>query len=456
MLCLKDKKISVIGLARSGKALVRVLTALGAEVLVSDRQTLEKLQPALEELKDLKFELEAGGHSERIYRSKDIVVISPGVPINLPILKEAKAAGVPVYSEVELAYRICPAPIIAVTGTNGKSTTTSLIYHFLKAGGKDAILAGNIGIPLIAEIYQAKSSDWVVAEVSSFQLEAVEEFKPHIGLFLNITLDHMDRHKDFDEYLNMKIKLFSRQTSEDYAILSADDALVKTKVKGLQAKTYYFSLNFTPEASAYMQDDRLILEFEEQKCAFKLDELPFQGEHNFKNLLAAMLAAHFAGVSIEDMRRGIRDFTPLHHRMELVEIVGGVKYIDDSKGTNPDAVIAALQSYSQPVILIAGGKDKGMDFAPLAQVIAKKVKSLVLIGESAPKIAQAVAAYNFHEVVFAADFKTAVRQAALKAQPAEVVLLSPACASFDMFNSAEERGDIFKALVKELKHEKES
>jgi UDP-N-acetylmuramoylalanine--D-glutamate ligase len=456
MLSLKDKKISVIGLARSGKALVRVLTALGAKVLVSDRQPLDKLQPALEELKEFKFELEAGGHSERIYRSTDIVVISPGVPINLPILKEAKAAGVPVYSEVELAYRICPAPIIAVTGTNGKSTTASLIYESLKAGGKNVILAGNIGIPLIAEIYQAKAEDWVVAEISSFQLEAVESFSPHIALFLNITLDHLDRHKDFEEYLETKCRIFANQTSADYAVLPADDPVLSARIKGLKAQTLYFSLHRSVGASAYQDSDDLVLDFGKPEIIFNLKELPLRGEHNLKNLLAAALAAHCAGVKVEAIRQGIKNFVPLHHRMELVEVIQGVSYVDDSKGTNPDSVIAALKSYQQPLLLLAGGKDKGMDFTALAQVIAQKVKFLILMGESAPKIAQAVKQFGFENIFFAPDLKTAVWQAYQNALPGEVVLLSPACASFDMFNSAEERGDIFKALVKGLKHEKES
>ncbi|MHB2016099.1 MAG: UDP-N-acetylmuramoyl-L-alanine--D-glutamate ligase [Candidatus Xenobia bacterium] len=416
---LKGQRVSVIGLGKSGISLAHTLTGLGAQVLASDRRPVAEL-PALP------CEVEGGGHTARVWQDRDLVVISPGVPFDLPILQEARQHGVPVIGEVELAYRLSPAPIIAITGTNGKSTTTTLIYEMLRAAGRDAILAGNIGIPMTGEVVHAQPGGWIVAEISSFQLESIETFRPHVAVVLNVTSDHLDRHPSFEAYVAAKARIFENQTESDFAVLNDDDPVVRE-----------------------MHSRAQVLRFSRGQAIEVPAECPLQGPHNLENILAAATVANALNVPPEALQQALRNFHPLHHRMERVGVVNGVIFIDDSKGTNPGAVIAALESVQTPIVLIAGGKDKLMEFDTLARAMARRVKAAVLIGEAAPRIEAAARAEGMTALHRTTTFEAAVQRAQELAAPGDTVLLSPACASFDMFRSAEERGEIFARLVRE-------
>jgi UDP-N-acetylmuramoylalanine--D-glutamate ligase len=450
----KEKKIGILGCQKSGKALARILTREGAEVLISDRKEADALADAMAELSPLGVRFETGGHSDAVYRGKDMVVISPGVSVNHPILKEAREAGVPVLGEIEIAYRLCSAPIIAVTGTNGKSTTVSLIHQAIGHSGGTSLLAGNIGMPLVAEVHENRGVQWVVVEVSSFQLETIARFRPRIGVILNITVDHMDRHSTMGDYAGTKARLFSNQGDDDYAVLNADDENIVSMAGGIAARKYYFSRRGPVLRGTYLDDDRILWKSgETAEPVLSLAEIRLRGGHNVENILALVTVAKILAIPDDAIRKTLALFVPLHHRIEYVASIKGVEFYDDSKGTNPGSVIAALESFEKPIVLIAGGKDKDMDFSLLAAVIAKKVKKLVVIGETALKIAEAARSRGLTEIHHAGTFDEALHHAFQSAAPGDVVLLSPACASFDMFTSAENRGDIFKRIVHEMEGE---
>lgn len=448
---LKGKKISVIGMGRSGSALVKVLYELGAEVFISENKSRPELEQFMKELEGKIAGAEFGGQTSKIYDDKDMIVISPGVSIHHPIIQKALQSGVSVISEIELAYRLTKCPIIAVTGTNGKSTTTTLIGRLIEAGGSRAIVAGNIGIPLIGEIQGLSSDTWIAAEISSFQLEAVAEFKPRISVLLNITSDHLDRHKSFAEYVEHKRNLFKNQGANDYAVLNADDREVMNLLPSIKCGTYFFSRKGTVERGAFLEEGWIKIAGDSGIIpVIKCDDLSLKGPHNIENVMAACTAAYLTGIDIKEASAVLKTVRGLEHRLQLVSVIGGVKFVDDSKGTNPGAVIAALQSFNEPMILIAGGKDKDMDFHDLARVIASKAKDLILLGESGEKIRAAVEEFDFKKVHQAKSMDEAVELAYSLAELEDVVLLSPACASFDMFKSAEHRGEVFIEAVKRL------
>lgn len=461
-----DMSVAVLGMGRSGLALARELSSRGARVLLSDSRTREDLRSVLDELGDLPVEVEVAGHSDKVLQA-DLVVLSPGVSVHHPLVKQARQQGVPVMGEVEIAWRLSGVPFIAVTGTNGKSTTVTLIDRML---GERSILAGNIGNPLVGEVAQAPPGGYVVAEVSSFQLETVHAFQPRVAVLTNLTPDHLDRHADLEEYFAAKARLFARQGPQDVAVISADDPQAARVADLLESgrlpgwlpgfptpdrpacpEVLRFSARGPVTQGAWYQEGALW--YRGRSGAERLFDWGFPGlpgPHNLANSLAAVAVARWLGVPTEAIRSALEVHTPLHHRMEEVGRPGGVLFVDDSKGTNPGSVQAALESYQAPVLLIAGGKDKGTDFSELGRCIARHARTLLVLGEAAGRLADSARAAGMSSIISCSSLQEAVDVAWKNAQPGDVVLLSPACASFDMFRNAEERGRLFAQAVRRL------
>lgn len=448
------KKISVMGLGRSGHALVNILCRLGAEVFVSDARSRSEV--CLDGIDAQKVSWEFGRNTEAVFKGKDLVIVSPGVSIDHPVLRGAREHLVPVTGEIELAALLARAPIIAVTGTNGKSTTVSLIHRYFRYHGVSSLLAGNIGTPLSQEVTEHPDAQWIVAEISSFQLETVQRFRPRIGVITNITEDHLDRHGSFENYCRMKARIFENQNETDFAVLNYDDPFCRRLAGDLRAQTWFFS-SFGPVPRGVFAEGQRAVFYDGNGCRtlFELKDVPIPGRHNLENMMAAALSVCLAGYSPEELIASSGGFRAPHHRMEYAGRVGDVLFYDDSKGTNPASVAAAVASFSgRNLALIAGGKDKNTDFSGMARMIARHVSALVLIGESSEKIAAHCRNAGFDRIIFCGtDFEGAIRRAAQACAPDGVVLLSPGCTSFDMFACAEHRGDEFKKVVKRLEDE---
>jgi UDP-N-acetylmuramoylalanine--D-glutamate ligase len=453
---LKGKKVTVVGLARSGVAAARLLQTVGADVTVADAKEEAKLAEALTRVDRSAIRVIVGPGYESALDEAHLVVVSPGVPTELDILNKARARHVPVIGELELAYRFLTAPVLAVTGTNGKSTTVTLIGLLLKEHGKRVFVGGNLGTPLseaaLKTYYsgsQGSPYDYVVAEVSSFQLETIARFRPWMAALLNITPDHLDRYPALAPYVAAKARIFENQTPDDYALLNHDDERTLALRNGLQAHELGFSRTSSVNEGAFLDGDQLMLSFRGQRQSIcKISEIRIPGAHNVANAMAASMVAHVCGCPPDVMRRVLSTFPGLEHALELVRERDGVRFINDSKGTNVDATMKALESLDRPIVLIAGGKDKGGDFEKLRDVVARRVKRLVLIGEAAPRIEQVLE--GLKPISHAPSFREAVQVAARSAASGEVVLLSPACASFDMFVDYQDRGRQFKTLVNGL------
>jgi UDP-N-acetylmuramoylalanine--D-glutamate ligase len=436
----KGKNATVVGLARSGVAAARALRALGATVTATDKKPLDRLSEQVRALGS-GITIEAGGHPERVFFDADLIVLSPGVP-KIRQVVDAKQRGVRVISELELAWLLSEAPYIGITGTNGKSTVTTLTGLMLKRAGKRALVAGNIGNALTEDVALLKAQDWIVAELSSFQLEDIETFRPRAAAILNVTQDHLDRYRDLGEYGAAKARIFMNQGREDLLVLNYDDPVVKAFAHRTAATVAPFSrlLRFNP--GACVLDGRLTVDGEP---VLPLEEIRIAGAHNVENALAAALLSRRAGADLSSIAAVLREFPGLEHRLEFVREKEGVSYINDSKGTNVGAVVKSLEGFSRSVILIAGGLDKGSDFGPLSEPIRRKVKLLVLIGKAADKMAEALG--GSAETVLARTLQDAVGIASRRAVRGDIVLLSPACASFDMFRDFEDRGRQFKEAV---------
>jgi len=434
-------KVLIVGLARSGVAAARFLAARGHEVTVTDRAPAEKLP--VDKLGGI-AKLELGGHRLDSFVHADLIVMSPGVP-ELPETRAAREAGVEVVAEIELAFRhLDPrAVLIAITGTNGKSTTTALAGAICAASGRPTFCGGNLGNPLIEAVDGPANvpGGYIVAEVAGFQLETCTSFRPRVAVGLNITEDHLDRYGTMAVYAAMKNRVFAWQTEADDAIANAEDPRIATG----RARRWEFSSRRPVAAGAYLEGPEIVLTLGER---YPTDDLVIVGTHNLENAMAAYLAARLAGVEPAALQAGARGFRPLPHRMELVADRGGVRYYDDSKGTNVGAVAAALDGFPRPVVLIAGGKDKGGSYAPMIAALERCARAVVVIGEAAPIIADALAgaAVRF-PVVRAGDMRDAVRAARDLARPGDAVVLSPACASYDMFQNFEHRGRAFREAV---------
>ncbi|HLN86164.1 MAG TPA: UDP-N-acetylmuramoyl-L-alanine--D-glutamate ligase [Candidatus Limnocylindrales bacterium] len=442
---LSGKKVLVIGLARTGRECARFLVRQGASVSVCDLRGATELKTEMDALGGLPIQYRLGGEQMSWLDGVDSVVPSPGVPMENPLLKESVARKIPVLSEIELASRFFHAPLIAITGTNGKSTTTTLIGAMLKADGRKTFLGGNLGAPFIGAV--AEDWDWGVVEISSFQLEWVERFRPRIALHLNVTEDHLDRYPSFADYCHAKERIFAAQTKEDVAILNRDDPLVWRLSRRLRAQVVSFGFAEV-SAGVFTSVDEIIWRGGVDEERYSIKKAKIQGVHNVENLMAAIAAAKCAGVSRRAIEKTLEEFPGLEHRLEFVREKDGVRYYNDSKGTNVGAVVKSLASFSAPVILLAGGVDKGGDYAPLADGVKQKVRRLVLFGAAKQIIAAELG--RFTETVIVDDIHAAVRDAAAHARPGEIVLLSPACSSFDQFNNYAERGRVFKQLVQGL------
>ncbi|MBE3579491.1 MAG: UDP-N-acetylmuramoyl-L-alanine--D-glutamate ligase [Caldanaerobacter subterraneus] len=447
---LKEKRVFVAGLGVSGVALCRVLVNLGANVMAYDQKNEIALKEALEELKDLPVEIKLGDFKEEFLKGIELVVLSPGISLESEIVKRAKDMGLEILGEVELAYRLSKAPIYAITGTNGKTTTTSLLGEMFKNAGRKVYVAGNIGYPLVCAALEAGPNDHIVAEISSFQLETVKEFRPKISCIINITPDHLDRHKTFENYANIKGRIFENQREEEYVVLNYDDPVTWGLKERAKAKVFPFSRKKVLENGAYVKEGFLYLQ---NKKVIKVEDIYIPGEHNLENALAASSVAYLSGIEVDAIETTLRTFKGVEHRIEFVAEIEGIKFYNDSKGTNPDASIKAIQALKTPIVLIAGGYDKGSEFDEFVKTFDKKVRKLILIGQTAEKIKKTALKYSYpEEAIFLVDsLEEAVRKAYEVAEKGDSVLLSPACASWDMFKNFEERGKAFKKAVMDLR-----
>lgn len=442
---LRDKSVLVIGLRRTGVSVARFIASQGGRVRVVDRQDACMLTKELASLASIPLDLRLGRNDADATSGIDLVVPSPGVPLDARLLREAKNRGIPIWSEVELAYRFLPCPLLAVTGTNGKSTTTSLLGEMVKLGGQKAFVGGNIGTPLIDAF--ANLPDVAVVEISSFQLEWVEQFRPRVGVFLNLTEDHLERHVSFAVYGRTKRELLAHQKSTDWAVVNRDDPEVWALVHDLPGKVFSFGWDPVAEG-AWIADKALHIRHESQEVVFPLDRLRLYGRHNLENVMAAASAALLWGVEPRAISSVMENFAGLPHRLEFVAEKEGVRYFDDSKGTNVGAVVQSLASFPGPLILLAGGVDKRGDYRPLRSLVREKVKLLIVFGQAREVIRDALGGET--QILMVDTLAIAVQEAAAAAVSGDIVLLSPACASFDQFENYMHRGKAFQACVEGL------
>ena len=444
----RNQRVLVVGLGKSGAASALFLSQRGAKVAVSDAKAQEQLRDEIPQLLDAGISVETGQHGERTFRDQDLIVVSPGVPYDVPQLVHARELGIPVIGEVELAGRFLKGHIVAITGSNGKTTTTTLAGDVIAASGRKTLVGGNIGTPAITFADQAAGDTWVVLEISSFQLETIQSFHPQIAVVLNITPDHLDRHHTFENYAAAKARIFENQTSKDFAVLNADNEPCAALASRTRSEIYWFSRRDEVDRGAFVHGDKIGWRDRNGTLdVMPLSEIGLKGSHNVENALAAVCVGMLAGVEPQQIRRAVAAFKAVEHRLEYVATVKGVEYYNDSKATNVDATIKALESFPGRIHLILGGKDKGSDYSVLNDLLKERVKRVYTIGAASQKIeSQAKGA----EIVSAGTLEAAVKRASEAAQAGDIVLLAPACASFDQFNSYEHRGQVFKDLVRQL------
>jgi UDP-N-acetylmuramoylalanine--D-glutamate ligase len=449
MMEVKGKKISVIGAARSGVGAGKLIKKLGGIPFVSDFSSEEKLKESLNQLKVENINYEFGGHSDRVYDAA-LMIISPGVPNDSAVIQNARKRGIKLISEIELAYHYCKGKIIAITGTNGKTTTTSLCGHVFNTCGYKTHVAGNIGLAFSEIVLDVKEGEFVSLEVSSFQLDSIEKFKPAAAIILNITPDHLNRYENnLEKYSASKQRIYENQDEKDYLILNKDSQIVMQYLKDHKSKSFFFSLNEKQNNGCFYSGDDVIFKIngkETFRCVRK--DINIRGEHNLSNAMAVICAAKVLNLDNDKIIKGLQTFESVEHRLELVREISRVKYINDSKATNVDSVWYALKSFDEPIILILGGQDKGNDYEQIRPLVLQKVKKIYAIGSSSEKV------FNFfhHDVKVEIEktLEDAVLSSSREAKSGDVVLLSPACASFDMFNNYEHRGKVFKEAVNKL------
>ena len=444
---LVGKKVLVAGFGRTGQAVVEFLQDYPCEIAVSDTREASVFTNVQERYPGVQFEF--GGHTIKTFVTADLIVLSPGIPGTIEPMVAAKDAGIPIFAEIELAYRFLKGNLIAITGTNGKSTTTKLAGAMLKAGNKRAFICGNIGIPLIKFCKDSREDDYYVAEISSFQLETIHQFKPHISALINLAEDHLDRYPSVTPYFEAKMRIFENQTAADFAVLNYDDPYIREHTDRIRAHHFWFSRKEVPPSGIYAREGLIRILSGMSVLNFDLGVL--KGVHNLENSLCAASIALLCGVLPKQMQLAAEQFDALPHRMELVGNVAGVRYYDDSKATNVDAVMKSVESFPGNIFLIMGGKDKGCDYRILRELVAERVKKLILIGEAAERIAGELG--DIRSPLFCKSLQDAVRGAAVEAVSGDVVLLSPACSSFDMFTDYAERGNVFRDTVKNLNPE---
>ena len=451
---LNGKRVLVVGLGKSGVASALFLKGHGAQVTVSDTKSGDELRNEIPVLLDHGITVESGGHGDRTFRGQDLIVVSPGVPVDAPPLVQARALGEAVIGEIELAAQFLPGPIVAITGSNGKTTTTTLVGEIMTAAGFPALVGGNIGTPAISLAERAQVETVIVLEISSFQLETIQTFRPKVAVVLNVTPDHLDRHRTFEIYVDAKARIFENQQASDFAVLNADDPTCVAIASRTRAQVFWFSRQKEVERGAWVRDGNIVFrdapgdkETPQQREIMQVSEIPLKGAHNLENVLAAVCAGLLMGCGVDKIRQAVSNFKAVEHRLEFVATIRGVDYYNDSKATNVDATIKALESFPANIHLILGGKDKGSDYSVLNDLLRQRVKRVYTIGAAAAKIESQI---KGPEVVPAETLENAIRKANVVAQPGDVVLLAPACASFDQFKNYEQRGKIFKEIVRGL------
>ena len=448
---LRGKRVLVVGLAKTGVATSLFCAARAAKVTATDARTEHEIGEAIVALRTAGVSLELGGHQEKTFLDQDLISPSPGVPADAPLLRAARARGVTTWSEVELADRFLDGRLIGITGSNGKTTTTSLIEHILRKAGFSTLLAGNIGTPLISVVDQSSDNTVTVVELSSFQLELIETFRPDISVFLNLTPDHLDRHHTLEEYGRAKVRIFENQTNGDSAVLNADDPAT-APLAPAKPRVNWFSRKQRVTQGAFVQGNEIIFrQYGQEESVLKLEDIPLVGAHNVENVLAAVAATRLAGAAPATIAKGIRSFAGVEHRLEFVAEISGVRYYNDSKATNVDATLKALDAFPGRILIVLGGKDKCSDYTQLQRPLREKAILALLIGAAAEKIEKQIT--GSVAIERAATIERAVEFASHAARPGDVVLLAPACASFDQFENYEHRGRVFKDLVHQLERQ---
>ena len=450
---LKGKRIVVVGMAKTGVAAAEFLVQQGAAVTVSEIKSESELGAIPQRLRSLGAEVEMGAHSPETFRNGDLIVLSPGVNPTISPLEQARAMGITIVSEIELASWFLKPPLIAVTGTNGKSTTTALIGHILSGWGKRVFVGGNIGTPLTEYLLREEEADYIVAEISSFQLEAISSFKPWIALLLNLGEDHLDRHPTLSSYAAVKARIFLNQGSKDWAIVNNDDTIVRSLTPQIKAQILPFGREGNGEIGVWLEDTRTVL----CRCLgkeerFSLERVKIKGMHNVENIMAAIGVASICGMPGGEIQQSLDSFEGLEHRLEWVGQWNGVNVYNDSKATNVASTLTALMSLDEPIILLAGGRDKGGDYSLLRKPIKERVKALILMGEARNKMLGAF--QDLLPIHLVGGMEEGIRIARTLAQEGDAILLSPACSSFDMFTDYQDRGRTFKEIVLQLAEEK--
>ncbi|MGH9595760.1 MAG: UDP-N-acetylmuramoyl-L-alanine--D-glutamate ligase [Edaphobacter sp.] len=448
---LKNKRVLVVGLGKSGLSAAMFLRAQGARVTVSDTRSAVALAKEIPALLEAGIMVESGGHGLLTFRRQDLIVVSPGVPMDTPEVKQVVAFGLPVIGELELASRYLQGQVVAITGSNGKTTTTTLVGKIFEDAGVPTLVGGNIGLPVIDLVAESSPETVSVLEVSSFQLETVEEFHPQIAVVLNITPDHLDRHGSFENYAAAKTRITERQTADDFLVLNAEDKAAQMVALKTKAQIYWFSGRRPIKQGAFVHGESILFVAREGAKAepvMPVSEIPLKGAHNVENVLAAVCAARLGKVPAESIRASVAAFKAVEHRLELVRVLNEVEFYNDSKATNVDATMKALASFPGGIHLILGGKDKDSDYSLMAEMLKERVKIVYTIGSAAEKIERQL--QGVVKIVSAETLQVAVAKAAKAAMIGDVVLLSPACSSFDQFENYEQRGRVFRQLVNEL------
>jgi UDP-N-acetylmuramoylalanine--D-glutamate ligase len=451
MMDLKNKRVLVVGLGKSGLSAAMFLRGQGARVTVSDTRSAVALEKEIPALLEAGIMVESGGHGLLTFRRQDLIVISPGVPMDTPEVKQVIAFGLPVIGELELASRYLRGRVVAITGSNGKTTTTTLVGKIFEDGGVPTLVGGNIGLPVIDLVAKSTPETVSVLEVSSFQLETVEEFHPWIAVILNITPDHLDRHGSFESYVAAKERIFAQQDASDFLVLNGDDRVTQMSAARTKSGVYWFSGTKAVRRGAFVRDGVIVWVEKEggvTEPVMPVAEIPLKGAHNIENVLAAVCAARLAKIPAESVRASVAGFRAVEHRLEFVREFNEVEYYNDSKATNVDAAMKAVASFPGGIHLIMGGKDKDSDYATMADMLKKRVKVVYTVGSAAEKIERQL--HGVVKMVSAHTIEIAVAEAAKAAAPGDVVLLSPACSSFDQFENYEHRGRVFRQSVMEL------
>lgn len=450
---LKNKNVLLVGLAKTGVSTIKKLNKLGANIIVNDIKPKEKLEGIIEEIDNLdNIEYVLGKHLENI-ENIDLTIVSPGVPLDLPFIEKIKSEGIKIIGEVELAYKLSKNPtFIGITGTNGKTTTTSLVGEMFKKANKDTYIVGNIGNPVIDTVDLTNENSYLVTELSSFQLESIEDFKPKVSTIINITEDHLNRHHTMENYINAKARVFKNQDKTDFTILNYDDSIVRDLGKNSNGNVLYFSIKEEVKQGAYLdKNNNIVIKVDGKELVLmNKSELSLPGNHNLENAMSAILMAYVLNIHTDVIIDTLRTFKGVEHRLEFVTNKDGIMFVNDSKGTNPDSTIKAITSYEKPIILIAGGYEKQSDFTEMIKYATKNVKALVLLGQTAEKIETTAKEHGIDNISKVEDMEAAVKKAYEIAESGDVVLLSPACASWDMYPNFEARGLDFKENIYKL------